>query len=125
MRAFSISERNILESSPYVLKITDRNQIQFTEKFRVLILKGNSSDQSRVEFFNSILGVSCFDKKYVDSIMNRWRKKEKFKSVPLSKRGRKKSIDKMSMEELQAENAYMKEVIAQLKKVHGLTDDEL
>ena len=77
------------------------------------------------EFFNSTLGVSCFGKKYVDSIMNRWRKSAILKEGPKGKRGRKKSIQKMSIEELKAENAYMKEVIVQLKKVRGLTDWDL
>jgi hypothetical protein len=124
MRAFSISDRKILESCRYVFKITEKNQIQFTPDFKNLILKG-SDDLTRVEFFNYTLGVSCFGKKYVDSIMNRWRKSAILKEGPKGKRGRKKSIQKMSIEELKAENAYMKEVIVQLKKVRGLTDWDL
>jgi protease II len=40
-------------------------------------------------------------------------------------RGRKKSIKNMTVEELKAENAYQREVIAHLKKLRGLTDSDL
>ena len=125
MRAFSISERKKLESSPHVLKITEKNQIQFTESFKRLILAGSEEGLTREEFFNSTLGVRCFDKKYVDSCLNRWRKHDNEKDIPKLRRGRKKSIHKMSIDEIKAENAYMKEVIAHLKKLRGLADDEL
>lgn len=123
MRAFSISERKILESSPYVSKITDKNQIQFSPKFKSLVLKG-SKDLTRVNHFNSLLGVSCFDKKYVDSILNRWRRQERLEDVPKRKRGRPRDINKMTIEELRAENALQKEMLAELKKIHGLTDED-
>ena len=125
MRAFSISERRKLESSPYIFKITGKNRIQFTESFKKLILAGSEEGLTREEFFNVSLGVRCFDKKYVDSCLNRWRKQDREKDVPKLRRGRSKSIHKMSIDEIKAENAYMKEVIAHLKKLRGLADDEL
>jgi hypothetical protein len=121
MRAFSISERKILESSNYVAKITPNNQIQFTDQFKELVLTSSSNGLTREEHFNFLLKVSCFDKKYVDSCLNRWRRIGSTKV----KKGRKKSIHKMTIEELKAENAYQKEVIAHLKKLRGLMDDEL
>ena len=68
--------------------------------------------------------MNCFDKKYVDSCLNRWRTKP---SLPkkIETRGRKKDLQKMSIEELKAENAYQREVIAHLKKIRGLTDSDL
>lgn len=122
MRAFSISDRQKLSTSSFVKKITPKS-ISFTSEFIDLVLQG-SSNKTREEHFNSLLGVTCFDKKYVDSCLNRWRKQKKFKDVPV-KRGRSKSTSKMSIEELEAVVAYQKEVIKQLKKVHGLADDEL
>lgn len=120
MRAFSISERRALEQSPYVLSISPKNALKFSDDFKELVLNGSDQGLTQVEFFNSLLDVSCFDKKYVDSCLNRWR----FKPAGLkTKLGRKKSIHKMSMEELQAENAYQKEVIAHLKKLRGITED--
>lgn len=124
MKALTISERKKLESSPYVSKITPKNQIQFTEVFKELILTGPSDGLTRIEFFNQILGVSCFDTHYIDSCLNRWRRQSKMPFY-LDKRGKNKSIHKMSIDELKAENAYQKEVIAHLKKLRGLADDEL
>lgn len=120
MRAFSLSERKTLELSPYVISISPKNSLKFSDDFKQLLLQGSDESLSQAEFFNSLLGVSCFDKKYVDSCMNRWR----YKPIGIKgKRGRKKSIHKMSIEELKAENAYQKEVIAHLKKLRGITDD--
>lgn len=121
MRALSKSELQLLSTNCYVKKITEKS-ISFTDEFIDLVLTG-SSEHTRVEHFNSLLGVK-FDKKYVDSSLNRWRRQKKYKEVP-KKRGRHKSISKMSVEELEALVAYQKEVIKQLKKVHGLADDEL
>lgn len=122
MRAFSISERKKLSTNPFVKKITEKT-ITFSPMFIDLVLKG-STNQTREEHFNSLLGVSCFDKKYIDSCLNRWRNQKKLEHIPL-KRGRPKDTSKMSVEELEALVAYQKEVIKQLKKVHGLADDEL
>ncbi len=124
MKALSISERKKLVSSPYVAKVTPKNQVQFTEAFKELILAGPTDGFTRVEFFNHLLGVSCFDKHYIDSCLTRWRSQSKMPSY-LDRRGKNKSIHKMSIEELKAENAYQKEVIAHLKKLRGLSDDEL
>ena len=118
MRAFTKSDRQILTTSLYVEKFTDKT-IVFTAEFRELILQG-SSNFTQVEHFNTLLGIDCFDKKYVDSCLYRWRKQ-----VVPGKRGRPKSTSKMTIEELEAVVAYQKEVIKQLKKAHGLSDDEL
>lgn len=120
MRAFSLSERKSLELSHYVTSISPKNSIKFSDDFKKLILKGSNEGLTQVELFNSLLGVTCFDKKYVDTCLNRWRSKPiGIKAKP----GRKKSIHKMSIEELKAENAYQKEVIAHLKKLRGITDE--
>lgn len=123
MRAFSKSDRKILESSPYLEKFNLKT-IVFTQEFRNLVLKGTNNNLTRVEHFNHLLGVSCFDKKYVDSCLNRWRKQQKFKSVPKQKRGRKKDTRNMTIEELRAQVALQKEMLAELKKIHGLTDED-
>ena len=123
MRAFSLSDRKILESCPYVIRVTEK-QVVYSKTFIDLMLHGLRNGESRIIFFNKSLGVSCFDKKYVDSCLNRWRKNPS-ESVKQEKRGRKKDIFKMTEAELRAENAYMKEVIAQLKKLRGLTDSDL
>lgn len=120
MRALSLSERKTLELSPYVFSISAKNSLKFTDDFKKLIVKGSNEGLTQVEFFNSLLEVTCFDKKYVDTCLNRWR----YHPIGLKvKRGRKKSIHKMGIEELQAENAYQKEVIAHLKKLRGITED--
>lgn len=123
MRAFSHSERKKLEASPFVEKFT-KKQIIFTQAFKDLVLKGSSGEFSREEHFNKLLGVKCFDKKYVDSCLNRFRKQAQLKDLP-KRRGRKKSTQKMTIEELEAEVAYQREVIEQLKKIRGLTDWDL
>jgi hypothetical protein len=120
MRAFSISERKTLELCPYVLSISPKNSLKFCDAFKELILKGSEEGLTQVEFFNLSLGVTCFDKKYVDTCLNRWRNNP---TGIKSRSGRKKSIHKMSIEELKAENAYQKEVIAHLKKLRGITDE--
>ncbi len=122
MKGLSISDRKILLSSPYVSKLTEKS-ISFSLKFRKLLIQKISSGMTRKDLFNSLLGVTCFDKKYVDSCLNRWRKQDKYKTLPES-RGRKKDIYKMTIEELRAANALQKETIQELKKIHGLTDDE-
>lgn len=124
MKELSTLERKKLDTSPYVSKITSKNQIQFTKIFKELILNGPSDGLTRTDYFNHLLGVSCFDKSYIYSCITRWRSQKKMPSY-LDKRGKNKSIHKMSMDELKAENAYQKEVIAHLKKLRGLTDDEL
>lgn len=122
MRALSKSDRQILKDHPYILKISEKH-LSFTLEFKELVLQG-SPNLTQVEHFNSLLGVKCFDKKYVDVCLHRWRKQKKLKDVPL-KRGRPKSTSKMTIEELEAVVAYQKEVIKQLKKAHGLSDNEL
>lgn len=123
MRAFSHSERKKLEASRFVEKITEK-QITFTQAFRNLVLQESSNGMTREEHFNHLLDVKCFDKKYVDSCLNRFRKQAQFKDVP-KRRGRRKSPQKMTIEELEAEVAYQREVIEQLKKIRGLTDWDL
>lgn len=120
MRAFSFSERKKLKLSSYVISISPKNSLKFSDDFKKLFLKGSDGGLTQVELFNSLLGVTCFDKKYVDTCLNRWR----YKPIGIkAKQGRKKSIHKMSIEELKAENAYQKEVIAHLKKLRGITED--
>jgi hypothetical protein len=123
MRAFSLSERKKLDSSPYVKKFTEK-QIIFTQEFKDLILKGSPDGSTREHYFNHLFRLSCFDKKYVDSCLNRWKKQSKFKDVP-KRRGRRKNSNKMTIEELEAEVAYLKEVNLQLKKARGLMDWDL
>lgn len=122
MRAFSSSDRKKLESSPYIEKFNPKT-IVYTKEFRNLVLQG-CSEMTREEHFNVLLGVRCFDKKYVDSCLNRWRKQLKFRSVPKQKRGRKKDPKNMTIEELRAQVALQKEMLTELKKIHGLTDED-
>jgi hypothetical protein len=125
MRGFSSSERKILASSEFVSKITSK-QILFTEHFKRLILDAQIDGMTRQESFNRMLGVNCFDKSFVDTCLGRWRRKLRFDGdLSESKKGRKKDPRNMSIEELKAENAYQKELIAHLKKLKGLADDEL
>jgi hypothetical protein len=125
MRGLSSSERKILETSKFVLKITTK-QILFTEHFKRLILDSQIDGMTRQESFNRTLGVNCFDKKFVDTCLGRWRRKLRFDGdLSSGKKGRKKDPRNMSIEEMQAEIAYQKEVIAHLKKLKGLADDEL
>ncbi len=123
MRAFSLLDRKKLELSKYVEKFTEKHII-FTQKFRELVLQGSSDELTRQQFFNDLLGVRCFDKKYVDSCLNRWKKQDLLKNVP-KRRGRRKNTTKMTIEELEAEVAYLKEVNLQLKKARGLMDWDL
>lgn len=125
MRGLSSSDRKILETSPYVHKIT-RQHVIFTEHFKQLILDSQIDGMTRQESFNRALGVNCFDKKFVDGCLGRWRRKLRLEGeLRTGKRGRKKALASMSIEELKAENAYQKELIAHLKKLKGLADDEL
>ena len=125
MGAFSKSDLKILNSSPYVDKITNK-QVIFTEHFKRLVLDSLVEGMTREENFNRILGVDCFDKKFVDDSLARWRRKLRFVGdLASSKRGRKKDLDKMTFDEMKAEIAYQKEVIAHLKKLKGFADDEL
>ncbi len=125
MKGLSSSDLKILSSSNYVLKITE-NQIQFTDKFKQLILESSIEGMTRQEAFNKTLGVDCFDKKFVDNCLSRWRRKIQMSGdLKTSKKGRKKDPANMTFEEMKAEIAYQKEVIAHLKKLRGLADDEL
>lgn len=124
MEPLSKSDRKILESSVFVKKLTAKH-VTYTHDFIEIMLKGPSlKGMTKVDFFNHTLGVDCFDATYVDSTLGRWRKTPVL-SNQKETRGRKKDIQKMSLEELKAENAYQREVIAQLKKIHGLTDSDL
>lgn len=122
MRTLFSSDRKKLESSSFVEKFTEK-QIIFNQKFRELVLEGTPG-KTREQHFNELLGVNCFDKKFVDSCLNRWRKQKLFKDVP-KRKGRRKDLGNMTVEELEAEVAYQKEVIEQLKKARGLTDWDL
>ena len=125
MRGLSSTDRKILENSHHVLKITSKHII-FTEHFKRLMLDSQIDGMTRQESFNKALGVDYFDKKFVDDCLGRWRRKLRLDGdLSSSKRGRKKHPRNMSIEELKAENAYQKELIAHLKKLKGLADDEL
>jgi hypothetical protein len=125
MRGLSNSDLKILSSSPFVLKITD-SHIVFTEHFKQLVLESFLEGMTRLETFNSLLGVNCFNKKFVDDRLGSWRRKLRADGdlIP-NKRGRRKSIENMGYDEMKAEIAYQKEIIAHLKKLKGLADDEL
>lgn len=125
MKGLSNSDLKVLKSSPYVAKITDK-QINFTDQFKWLMLETTVEGMTRTEAFNRTLGVNCFDKKFVDSCLGGWQRKLRAKGdVTPGKRGRKKDPDNMTFEEMKAEIAYQKEVIAHLKKLRGLADDEI
>jgi|AntRauTorckE6833_2_1112554.scaffolds.fasta_scaffold82453_2 hypothetical protein len=125
MRGFLKSDLKILKSSKFVHKITE-SQVVFSDNFKRLVLENPIEGMTRREMFNSLLNVDCFDKKFVDECLSRWRRKIKLDGdVTPKKRGRKKSLESMTIEELRAETAYQKEVIAHLKKLRGLGDDEL
>lgn len=125
MRGLSSSDLKILKSSPYVTKITDKH-INFTDQFKWLMLETTVEGMTRTEAFNRTLGVSCFDKKFVDTCLGAWRRKLRAEGdLSPGKRGRKKDPDNMTSDEMRAEIAYQKEVIAHLKKLRGLADDEL
>lgn len=124
MKGLSKSELKILELSPYVAKITEKHII-FTEQFKSIVLDSLNEGMTRVETFNKTLGVDCFDKHFVSNCLARWRRKQKVIGSLETKKGRKKSLEKMNIEEMRAEIAYQKEVIAHLKKLRGFADDEL
>lgn len=125
MKDLSSSDLKILKSSKFVLKLT-KSQIIFSDYFKRLVLDALSDDMTQRDFFNHLLGVDCFDKKFVDDTLARWRRKIREDGhLQSKKRGPKKDINSMTIEELQAENAYQREVIAHLKKQKGLADDEL
>jgi hypothetical protein len=125
MKGLSSSDLKILKSCKYVIKLT-KSQIIFTDYFKHLVLDTLDEDKTRRELFNNLLGVDCFDKKFVDDALARWRRKIREDGhIRPKKRGPKKDLNSMTIEELQAENAYQKEVIAHLKKQKGLADDEL
>ena len=125
MNGLSNSDLKILKSCKYVIKLT-KSQIVFSDYFKQLVLDTLDEDKTRRELFNNLLGVDCFDKKFVDDTLARWRRKIREDGLLRpKKRGPKKDLNSMTIEELQAENAYQKEVIAHLKKQKGLADDEL
>jgi hypothetical protein len=125
MKGLSSSQLKKLLSSRYVLKVTE-SQVIFSDVFKELMLAKPTNGLSRQEFFNTTLGVDCFDKKFVDSSLNRWRRRARiYGSVNSDKRGRSKNTAEMTVDEMKAEIAYQKEVIAHLKKIRGLTDEDL
>lgn len=125
MKGLSISDLKILKLCPHVFKIT-KDHIIFTENFKALMLESSIEGMTRQEAFNRALGVNCFDKKFVDTCLGRWRRKLRADgNLGSSKKGRKKDLNNMTFEEMKAEIAYQKEVIAHLKKLRGLADDEL
>lgn len=124
MKGLSSQNLKILDSSPYVQKITDK-QIIFTDHFKRIALDSQIEGMTRQETFNRLLGVDCFDKDFVDNCLARWRRKLRFDgNLTVGKRGRKKSSANMSIDEMKAEIAYQKEVIAHLKKLRGFVEDE-
>ncbi len=124
MKGLSSQNLKILDSSPYVQKITDK-QIIFTDHFKRIALDSHIEGLTRQETFNRLLGVDCFDKDFVDNCLARWRRKLRFDgNLTVGKRGRKKSSANMSIDEMKAEIAYQKEVIAHLKKLRGFVEDE-
>lgn len=125
MKGLSSSDFKILKSSAYVAKITN-SQIIFTDQFKLLVLDNLYEGMTRCEMFNHLLGVDCFDKKFVDDRLASWRRKMREDGdITPGKRGRKKDLNSMTIDEMKAEIAYQKEVIAHLKKQKGLADDEL
>lgn len=125
MQGLSSSDLKILATSKHVVKITSK-QIIFTEDFKCLVLDTQVEGLTREETFNRALGVNCFGKKFVDTCLGRWRRKLRFAgSLTSPRKGRGKDLHNMTLEELMAENAYQKEVIAHLKKLRGLAGDEL
>lgn len=125
MRGLSLFETKILTSSPYIVKMSDK-QIIFTEVFKSLVLDHPIEGMTRQQIFNQLLGVECFDKKFVDTCLSRWRRKMRSSGrLTPDKRGAKKSTKDMTIEEMRAEIAYQKEIISHLKKLRGLGEDEL
>ncbi len=125
MRGLSLSEVQILKSSPYVEKVTDKHVI-FTKIFKSLVLEHPVEGMTRQEIFNRLLGVNCFDKKFVDSCLGRWRRKLRSSGdLTPDKKGVKKLSINMTIEEMRAEIAYQKEIISHLKKLKGLGEDDL
>lgn len=125
MKGLSVSDLKILKSSPYVSKITKKHII-FTDQFKWLVLDSSIEGMTRQEVFNKTLGVNCFDKSFVDNCLGRWRRKIRFDGdVKPAQKGRKTESKSITIEEMRAQIAYQKEVIAHLKKLRGLADDEL
>jgi hypothetical protein len=125
MKGLSSSQVKKLLSSQYVLNVTE-SQVNFSEIFKEIMLAKPTHGLSRLEFFNTTLGVDCFDKKFVDNCLNRWRRKVRiYGSIKSDRRGRSKDPAGMSIDEMKAEIAYQKEVIAHLKKIRGLTDEDI
>lgn len=90
MKGLSNLDIKILKSSPYVINITEKHII-FTEQFKWLLVDTTVEGMTRQEAFNKTLGVNCFDKKFVDNCLGRWRRKLRAKGdLASEKRGRKK-----------------------------------
>jgi hypothetical protein len=125
MRGLSLKEIQILKSSPYVLKFTEKHII-FTEIFKDLVIDHPIEGMTRQQVFNELLGVECFDKKFVDTCLGRWRRKLRLSgNLTPESRGVLKTTKDMTIEEMRAEIAYQKEIISHLKKLRGLGEDEL
>lgn len=125
MKGLSLTDIQILKSSPYIEKITDKHVI-FTQIFKSLVLEHPIEGMTRQEIFNHLLGVDCFDKDFVDSCLGRWRRKLRNSgNLTPDKKGVKKLSVNMTIEEMKAEIAYQKEIISHLKKLRGLGEDDL
>jgi hypothetical protein len=125
MRGLSLKEIQILKSSPYVLKFTEKHII-FTEIFKDLVIDHPIEGMTRQQVFNELLGVECFDNKFVDTCLGRWRRKLRLSgNLTPESRGVLKTTKDMTIEEMRAEIAYQKEIISHLKKLRGLGEDEL
>jgi hypothetical protein len=128
MLELTSQQKNVLLNSPYVKKITSKNHVAFTDEFKKLVVKQIASGKLRKKVFLDLLEIDL-PSKYIDTTVKRWRSKIQntgsFKDGRGSGRGRKKLTRNMTVEEMEAEIAYQKEVIKQLKKIHGLADDEL
>lgn len=115
--------KKILLDSGYVEGFNDRDHIKFTNEFKELVLKQSAEGVPRKEIFK-ILGVDIFNRNYVNACISGWRRAAKEQNagkVPKS-RGRKKSLEQMTVDELRAENALQKQEIEYLKKLRGLTN---
>lgn len=128
MLELTSQQKKILLNSPYVQKITLKNHVSFTTEFKKIVVKQIAGGKLRKRVFFDLLGVDL-PSKYIDTTVKRWRssiqKDGTFPDGRGSGGGRKKLTQNMTVKEMEAEIAYQKEVIKQLKKIHGLADDEL
>ena len=114
--------KKILLESGYVEGFTEKDFIKFKETFKDLVLKQSSEGVPRLEIFK-VLGVDIFTRNYINSCISQWRRssREKSSGKIKKKKGRRKSLEQMTVDELRAENALQKQEIEYLKKLRGLT----